>query len=605
MTERDCAAVLAHVQASLARPGPDDTFRSTKHPLVANYATARQLASLSTAAWTQPLASFRLRPYSFVQREGSALAQLTTGSVLIIGGWTNMGLANDVMCMRTVTAQGSGSRIPPQDPKGPRRVPQMECSPCRSSGMSMPPRYGHSATAVQAVPPGSAPNAAPLPCVVIHGGMMSGGYTGEMEDTWLLYPDADSVEASQLEPGWEATALWRWKRLDPPERTPMPPARGYHAACASPDGTRVYIFGGIADQESLGDGWVLNTGDWTWSRLVSATPVMPDARFGASLHFLPATDPHTLWLFGGTNGADLLRDGVDKTDVWALDTRTSEWKQVTPANEPPFRRNLGRCHSAVVVGTKVLFFGGSCFTSRSVSWFCTQTLTFGAPLLAKSLAVGVTDGNSSLLNYESNGGFGHSAIVSLPNDPAASPAMMDRAGQAPTSRLTHLAALLDGTRMLLTCGWQRGPTYRGCVNDVWLLDLAPAHGTLARAKAQQPEPYDRGVDEDKDDDFEEEDEEDDGDWVVDEEDIVAALQEQYPDEMDPPHEGVPMFDSDFEDGDDEEEEMAEDPEEWADARVAAGDDEDDSGAEEEAGGSDGAPGVEPSADVVETAAGAA
>ena len=66
-----------------------------------------------------------------------------------------------------------------------------------------------------------------------------------------------------------------------------------------------------------------------------------------------------------------------------------------------------------------------------------------------------------------------------------------------------------------------------------------------------------------------------------------------------------MFDSDFEDGDDEEEEMAEDPEEWADARVAAGDDEDDSGAGKGAGGSDGAPGVEPSADVVETAAGAA
>ena len=595
--------MLAHVQASLARPGPDDTSFRSKHPLVANYATARQLASLSTAAWTQPVAAFRLRAHSFAPREGSALAQLTAGSVLVIGGWTNMGLANDVMCMRTVVAQGGWSRIPPRDSKGPRRVPQMECSPCRSTGMSMPPRYGHSSTAGRAVLPGSAPNAAPLPCVVIHGGMMSGGYTGEMEDTWLLYPDADSVAESQSEPGWEATALWRWKRLDPPERTPMPPARGYHAACASPDGTRVYIFGGIADQESLGDGWVLNTGDWTWSRLASATPVMPDARFGATLHFLPATDPHTLWLFGGSDGADLLRDGDDKADVWALDTRTSEWKQVTPANEPSFPRNLGRCHSAVVVGTKVLFFGGSCLTSRSVSWFCTQTLTFGAPLLAKCLSVGVTDGAASLLNYESDGSFVQTATagtgwVSLPSVQAASPAMLDRAGQAPTSRLTHLAALLDGTRMLLTCGWQRGPSSRGCVNDVWLLDLAPAHGTQARAKPQQPEPYDRGVDED--DDFEEEDEEDDGEWIMDGEDILAALQQQYQDEMDPPHEGVPMFDSDDEDGDDEEDEMAEDPEEWADARFAAGDDEDDSGAEEEAG-SDGA---EPSADV-ETAADAA
>jgi hypothetical protein len=606
--ERDFAAVLPHVRAHLARPGANDTSFRPRHPLVAQYATARQLASLSTAAWTQPVSAFRLRAHSFAPREGSSLAQLTAGSVLIIGGWTNMGLANDVMCMRTVVAQGH-SRIPPLDAQGPRRVPTMECSPCRSVGMSMPPRYGHSATAVRAVPPGSAPDAAPLPCVVIHGGMMSGGYTGEMEDTWLLYPDANSVaeaQQKQMEPGWEATALWRWKRLDPPERTPIPPARGYHAACASPDGTRVYIFGGIADQESLGDGWVLDTRDWTWSRLASATPVMPDARFGASMLFLPATDPHTLWLFGGSDGADLLRDGDDKMDVWALDTRTAEWKQVQPANTAPFPRNLGRCHTAVAVGTKVLFFGGSCLTSRSVSWFCTQSLTFGAPLLAKCLAVGVTDGNASLHNYDSAASFlqmdtatAATGWLSLPSVHAASPSTVDRVGVAPTSRLTHLAALLDGTRMLLTCGWQRGPSSRGCVNDVWLLDLAPARGSQVRAKPQQPEPFEEAWVEDEDDDGDFLEDEEDEDFIMDEEDdeedMLAGLQ-QYQEDID--GEVPMMFDSD----DEEEDGMAEDPEEWADARVAAGDDEDDSGAEEEAGASDGAaPGEEPSADV-ETAA---
>jgi hypothetical protein len=30
----------------------------------------------------------------------------------------------------------------------------------------------------------------------------------------------------------------------------QPGARGYHAACASPDGIKVYLFGGIADQAS-------------------------------------------------------------------------------------------------------------------------------------------------------------------------------------------------------------------------------------------------------------------------------------------------------------------------------------------------------------------
>ena len=593
-TERDFKAVLPHVRVSLQRPGPDDEARGDR-PHVATYATAHQLQSLSTVAWTQPESTHELQAHSFAPREGSSLAQLTPGSVLVIGGWTNMGLANDVICMRKEEEQGGWWNIRlGADADSPRRVPCMEVSPCRVTGMSMPPRYGHSATAVRAVSPGSAPDAAPVPCVVVHGGMMSGGYTGEMDDTWLLYPDAASLVGCRFEPGWEASALWRWKRVGPPDRGPFPPSRGYHAACASPDGTRVYIFGGIAGQESVGDGWVLNTTDWTWARLLAGTPVVPDARFGASLLSVPASGAHTLWLFGGSDGADLLRDGDDKTDVWTLDTRTAEWKEVQPANEPPFPRNLGRCHSSVVVGTKVVFYGGSALTSRSLSWFDTQTLTFGAPRVAKCLARGLTDGSQSMLGYLERRNEGGASELVFGNRPtgAALPTTLfhDRLGAVPTSRLTHLAALLDGSRMLLTCGWQRSPYSRGCVNDVWLLDLAPARGTVARARPQQAEPGGGAVDDDGDPfEDEEEEEEDFGDdeeeedfgdeeFPLDEEMLMAEMGPY----MNEPHEGVLMFEGD--DDDEDEDEMAEDPEEWADARVAPGDEDDASGSEEEAGG---------------------
>lgn len=60
--------------------------------------------------------------------------------------------------------------------------------------------------------------------------------------------------------------------------------RGYHAAASSPDGMRVYIFGGISRRQSRNDVAVLDVATWTWEVLET---------HGASFFIVCAHDTHT------------------------------------------------------------------------------------------------------------------------------------------------------------------------------------------------------------------------------------------------------------------------------------------------------------------------
>jgi hypothetical protein len=309
--------------------------------------------------------------------------------------------------------------------------------------------------------------------LLIFGGMTGGGYTGELNDIWLLKTPQDlDATAPQLRPTCSGE---------------MPQRRGYHSACASADGRLLYIFGGIGNNESLASFHVLDTDSWTWTAVTSPSASQPCARFG---HSMLLFGEH-LWLFGGGTGGDLLRDGVDLTDVWTYCLRSGEWTQVELVSPAPYSANLGRCHSAVKVGHKALFFGGSMRTSNHVSWFDTQSGAFGAPLVAPRTV----------------------------DDRVPEP--------LPAPRFTHLAAAV-GSTVLVACGYKHGPFARGCLGDVWSMQLCPDAEQRQRAQQQGPElrlPVELIGEEEEEGWEEEEEEEMDEDDYFDDEGLSASGEE--------------------------------------------------------------------------------
>jgi hypothetical protein len=129
-------------------------------------------------------------------------------------------------------------------------------------------------------------------------------------------------------------------------------------------------------------------------------------RFGNSCTLLQHLTKHdaatgayecTCLVAGGSNGSDLLRNGQDFQDIWLLKLQaktqlpststattvisdssnnsiTAEWTPITVFADTvrPAQYTLGRCHTAELVGKKVLFFGGSARLNNTIQEFDTD-----------------------------------------------------------------------------------------------------------------------------------------------------------------------------------------------------------------------------------------
>ncbi|KAL4446842.1 hypothetical protein ABPG77_008086 [Micractinium sp. CCAP 211/92] len=167
---------------------------------------------------------------------------------------------------------------------------------------------------------------------------------------------------------WETTGLEWWY---PPVRGEAPGARGYHSAAVSEDGKKIYCFGGISAGGACNTLAVLDTETWTWSRpLTTGEP--PSPRCGHS----SVVYGGKLWVVGGGSGRDLLRSGRDLDDVHTLDLQTMEWARLAL---PPGPACAGKCHSACLVGSRLLLFGGSMPTCSEVAWLDLEARRWGAP----------------------------------------------------------------------------------------------------------------------------------------------------------------------------------------------------------------------------------
>jgi len=195
----------------------------------------------------------------------------------------------------------------------------------------------------------------------VFGGLRSGGYRGETNDLAVLEPSG----------GGGGEMVWT-----SPETSGLEPQpRGYHSACCSEDGTRLYVSGGICDGDCTDSLAVLDLTTMCWD-VPATTGAGPPRRFGHT----SVVWRNTLFIIGGGNGGDLLRSGVDLNDVWTLDLSTLKWTEVTRLTADwPSIDLLGRCHSGALVGRKWVIFGGSLGMGNAVTWLDLDTLAWGGP----------------------------------------------------------------------------------------------------------------------------------------------------------------------------------------------------------------------------------
>ena len=252
------------------------------------------------------------------------------------------------------------------------------------------------------------------------------------------------------EPNDAAQPMVEWFEppVEPGERAPPV---GYHAACASEDGATMYVSGGIADGESKWSSlWALDSRTWAWRQLTPTDPDAPEPppRFGHSM----VAAGGAVYVVGGGSGGDLLRDGFDHSDIWRFDLKSRRWSTVGEGLEEGV---AGRCHTAVAVPcpaafeARLLIFGGGIETSN----------------LATSLSFRTTPPEGTAVRLERMRG---------------DVMLRDTIGDAAQYILPRLSqvCVCVGTRVVLHGGW----SYRmRAMADTWVGELAPLDGAAEQA----------------------------------------------------------------------------------------------------------------------------
>lgn len=248
------------------------------------------------------------------------------------------------------------------------------------------------------------------------GGFRAGGYSRECNQVCLLTIDKEDHSC-------------QWRTIVPSGTTAASP-RAYHSATLIQNRYLLFI-GGMKSQGSVLEEAILDTVTWTWLDVLVSAPLAspkPSGRHGHST-VLDSTR-NRLVLFGGGSGSDLLRSGVDDTEVWELnlgsDLEIADFEESFPwvwnrvhrdANDdsdpdPPAEPRdvlspaetlcLGRCHVGVKVArdTVVLAFGSGHPTTNGVLGYNLKSDTFIRPGIAGPLPTPRFTAASSVIGNE-------------------------------------------------------------------------------------------------------------------------------------------------------------------------------------------------------------
>ena len=157
------------------------------------------------------------------------------------------------------------------------------------------------------------------------GGFRSGGYSRETNEVVMLTlqePETLPLTPEMAENFDNPLSYPRfiWETIPTKNLNSVPcPSRAYHSATLLLNRYLV-VFGGMQSNRSIQDLSVLDTETWTWispgSIDIEDVGQTPSARHGHSA--IVDTKRNRLVMFGGGSGSDLLRSGMDNSEVWEL-----------------------------------------------------------------------------------------------------------------------------------------------------------------------------------------------------------------------------------------------------------------------------------------------
>ena len=213
------------------------------------------------------------------------------------------------------------------------------------------PRYGHSLTPIS------------VGRAILFGGFSDGYFRHSLDDVHTLEWKDGEVEHGLL---WQKQHC-RYAE-DPQESARKVYGRGHHGHAYHHESHRLYVFGGICDGAPVAELMALDTATWEWSHVGdNGSGEPPAARYWCSLTMIE----DRLFCIGGATGADYFNEGEDLLDMHIFDMISEVWSRVAftePIRDgvtmagtgvaPDRPETLGRGHTAVRIGTKILLFGG-------------------------------------------------------------------------------------------------------------------------------------------------------------------------------------------------------------------------------------------------------
>ena len=258
--------------------------------------------------------------------------------------------------------------------------------------------------------------------VVTYGGCMQGGYHMMSERFVLTHLDLENNTLNDESIFLDERFL---------------PARSYHGQCLDSKTMKLYIHGGLLQDNSCDNKLYcinlnplleeLRSADPQSSRASMCVENIPmgdiSARFGHSMALLN----DKLYIAGGYTGSGIFQayDGVDLTDVVVHDLESGVTRTI--AATTPVGGFLGRCHTVNTYGPLLVYYGGTMKWSNEITIFDTRDESLYRPATCSV--------------YESTSSH-------------ESPSRSRRPAHRFLGRVAHASSIV-GTRLIITGGCHR------------------------------------------------------------------------------------------------------------------------------------------------------
>jgi hypothetical protein len=283
--------------------------------------------------------------------------------------------------------------------------------------------------------------------------------------------------------GWDAADFNDTWAYDPPSNTwsdlspagDVPPVRHDHAMACDESTGKVILFGGMdaSTYQELNDTWAYDPADNAWTNLNPAGAV-PEGR---CLHFM-TYDPTAgkVILFGGS------RHGGCLGDIWAYDSATNAWTDLSPSGDKP----LARYGCQLVQDPdlrKVVLFGGSDGHLLGDTWAYDSAANTWTNLVSVASAADKPPARQFYaMAYDSEAQrtvlFGGCGVATLGDtwayDSAANTwTNLSPAGDVPSARTYPAMVYATGIGKFILFGGSEDVAPSNPTNDTWSYDPTP------------------------------------------------------------------------------------------------------------------------------------